>query len=66
MISAFLGALLGIGGLSLLIDNLAGTNVTQWFFEKCGSIIMFFLEPLFDFFLKIYDGLLAVVTGFFK
>ena len=65
MFGAVIGALLGAVGLTALIDTIAGTDVTAWFFEKVGSVAMFFISPLLDLLFQLYDTLLSLVKGFF-
>lgn len=64
MIAAVIGALLGAVGLVSLIDSIAGTNVTAWFFEKVTTVVMFFLQPLFDLLCFLLDSVVDVVKSF--
>ena len=66
MVAAIIGAFLGLVSLTTLIDNIAGTDVTAWFFEKVGNAVMFFLEPVTQLFSAIYDGLISLVSNFFS
>jgi len=66
MFGAVVGALLGVAGLTTLLDTIAGTDVTAWFFEKVGSVVMYFVSPFVELFFKLYDAILYIVQGFFS
>lgn len=66
MFGAVVGALLGVAGLTTLLDTIAGTDVTAWFFEKVGSAVMYFVSPFVELFFKLYDAILYIVQGFFS
>lgn len=65
MLSVIIGAFLGISSLSLLVDTIFSTDVSAWFFEEIGNIVMLFVHPVIELFLYFYDAILAVVKGFF-
>lgn len=64
MIGAIVGALMGFVGLTSLTDALTGGNVTGWFFETVGSVVVVLLRPLFDLFCTLYDSIIAIVRNF--
>lgn len=66
MFGAVIGALLGGAGLTAIIDAIAGTNFTAWFYESVGSVLVFFVSPFVELFFKLYDAILYMVQGFFS
>ena len=65
MIVAIISILAGGLGLTSIIDNLAGTEITTTFITGIWGVLQFLIQPIIDLFSLIFDKLLEIVRSFF-
>lgn len=65
MIAAIIGILAGGLGLTALVDNFAGTELTAAILDGLWSVLQFVLSPLLMLLSNIWDKLLEIVRSLF-
>ena len=64
MIVAIIGILAGALGLTSLIDNVIGSDITVTFLNGIWHVLQFLIEPILSLFSLIWDKLIELVRLF--
>jgi len=65
MIVAIIGILAGGLGLTALIDNVVGTDITASFVSGIWSVLQYLINPIIDLFSLILDKIFEIIRSIF-
>ena len=65
MIVAIIGILAGGLGLTALIDNVVGTDITASFVSGIWSVLQYLINPIIDLFSLILDKIFDIIRSIF-
>ena len=65
MIVAIISILAGALGLTALVDNFVGSELTSQFLGGIWSVLQFLITPIIDLFMLIWDKVQEIIRSFF-
>ena len=65
MIVAIISILAGALGLTALVDNFVGSELTAQFLGGIWSVLQFLITPIIDLFMLIWDKVQEIIRSFF-